>query len=116
MFFEMIMYFLAIGNILNGEFGTAKNTKGQADGFNIDVVLGKVHSFKDNNGKSLMQYVCQKMKDKYPEFPDHIRKVLRIMSTRSNDIDTFKMITNEVDGKKNVAASSMDVAYSGGVA
>jgi hypothetical protein len=56
------------------------------------------------------------MKDKYPEFPDHIRKVLRIMSTRSNDIDTFKMITNEVDGKKNVAASSMDVAYSGGVA
>lgn len=88
-FFEMIMYFLAIGNVLNGEFGTSKNTKGQADGFNVDVVLGKVHSFKDNNGKSLMQYVCIKMKEKHPEFPDHIRKVLKILQGRANDTDTY---------------------------
>jgi len=113
-FFEMLGYFLAIGNVLNGEFGTSKSSKGQADGFNVDTVLGKVHTFKDNNGKSLMQYVCKKMKDKHPDFPDHIRKVLKIVSTRGKDIDTLKTICTEVETKKNAAMIELNAITTSG--
>lgn len=50
-------YILSIGNIMNG--GTAK---GQADGFYLDA-LSKVTTMKDNNGKNIMQNICEKFKN-----------------------------------------------------
>lgn len=44
----MLSVILAIGNVLNG--GT---NKGQADGFDL-TVLGKVHTFRDNGGTSIL--------------------------------------------------------------
>lgn len=55
-FKKIISYILAIGNILNG--GTQK---GQADGFSLDI-LSKISSVKDNNNKTLTQYICNIMK------------------------------------------------------
>jgi len=56
-FFEMVAYILAVGNVLNG----GDKNKGQADGYDL-AVLSKVHTFRDNSGQSIMQYVCKKMK------------------------------------------------------
>jgi hypothetical protein len=58
---EMIGYILGIGNILNG--GNEKT--GQADGFEISV-LGKVGGFRDNNGESILEYICRKLKEQNP--------------------------------------------------
>jgi len=54
-FLKVLGMILAVGNVLN-----ASTAKGQADGFDLPV-LGKVASVKDNNGKSLLQYICQKI-------------------------------------------------------
>jgi hypothetical protein len=54
----MLGYILAVGNVLN-----AGSNKGQADGFDLQV-LGKVHTFRDNNGQSIIAYVCKKMTEK----------------------------------------------------
>jgi hypothetical protein len=92
-FFEMMGYILAVGNVLNG--GTAK---GQADGYDLQV-LGKVHTFRDNSGQSIMQYVCKQMKAKDDTFPDHVKALLKNMTTRSTDIDTFKAVATELMSK-----------------
>ena len=52
---QMLSVILAVGNILNG--GT---NKGQADGFDLNVI-GKVHTFRSNDGTSILEYVCRKM-------------------------------------------------------
>jgi hypothetical protein len=58
---------LTIGNILNG--GTQK---GQADGFNLDI-LSKLNSIKDSSNKNLVQYICTKIKAEDENF-DGIKK------------------------------------------
>lgn len=58
---------LTIGNILNG--GTQK---GQADGFNLDI-LSKLNSIKDSTNKNLVQYICAKIKAEDENF-DGIKK------------------------------------------
>lgn len=55
--FKLILsYVLTVGNILNG--GTPK---GQADGFNLDI-LSKIGSIKDTTNKTLTQYICAQIK------------------------------------------------------
>jgi len=49
-FYEMLRYILECGNVLNGN----NNKRGQADGFDIDKVVDKVHSFKGNDDSSLL--------------------------------------------------------------
>lgn len=49
-------FILALGNILNG--GTQK---GQADGFYLDA-LSKTTTMKDVNGRSVMQFICERLK------------------------------------------------------
>ena len=61
-------YILTVGNILNG--GT---NKGQADGFNIDV-LTKLKNIKDKNNKSILQFVCSKIKEDHPDFENLSQK------------------------------------------
>lgn len=58
---------LTIGNILNG--GTQK---GQADGFNLDI-LSKLNSIKDSSNKNLVQFICAKIKSEDEGF-DGIKK------------------------------------------
>ena len=52
----ILSYILTLGNILNG--GT---NKGQADGFNLDI-LKKLPGMKDRNGKSILTYIIQNIK------------------------------------------------------
>ena len=63
-------YILSVGNILNG--GT---NKGQADGFNIDV-LSKLNNIKDKNNHSVLQFVCTKIKEANPDFENLSQKFI----------------------------------------
>lgn len=63
----IISYVLTIGNILNGS-----TQKGQADGFNLDI-LSKLNSIKDNTNKNLVQFICTKIKAEDENF-DGIKK------------------------------------------
>jgi hypothetical protein len=58
----ILSYVLTVGNILNG--GTPK---GQADGFNLDI-LSKIGSVKDNTNKTLTQYICSQIKKEDDNF------------------------------------------------
>ena len=58
----LFSYILSVGNVLN-----AGTNKGQADGFNIDI-LPKLSSIKDKNNHSVLQYICQKIKAEHPDF------------------------------------------------
>eukprot|EP00347_Sterkiella_histriomuscorum_P022668 403337606 len=49
-------FILALGNIMNG--GTAK---GQADGFYLEA-LSKTTTLRDNNNRTIMQFICEKLK------------------------------------------------------
>ena len=55
-------YILSLGNILNG--GTSR---GQADGFNLDI-LKKLPGIKDRNGKSILSYIIQNIQLVRPDF------------------------------------------------
>lgn len=59
---KVISYILTFGNILNG--GTPK---GQADGFNLDI-LTKLTQVKDNSNKTLLQIICMKIKSEDEDF------------------------------------------------
>ena len=58
-FNESLNYILTIGNIMNAD----SNSNGRADGFNLDL-LTKLNDIKDNNGKSLLNFVVLSMKKK----------------------------------------------------
>ena len=53
---KILSYILALGNIMNG--GTAR---GQADGFYLEA-LSKVTTTKDINNRTMMQMICEKLK------------------------------------------------------
>lgn len=97
---KLLGYILRIGNILNGG-----SNKGQADGFDL-AVIGKCHTFRDNNGQSVLHYVCKKMKDKDPEFPELMKSVNKKMQIRYTDLDTLKAISTELTTKINQAVSN----------
>ena len=63
-------YILTVGNILNGG-----SNKGQADGFNIDV-LSKLNNIKDKNNHSVLQFVCTKIKEANPDFENLSQKFI----------------------------------------
>ena len=90
---KMLSYFLAIGNVLNG--GT---NKGQADGFEL-TVLGRVHTFRNNHGMSILQYVCLKMKQTDEAFPEKIEAIAKSVQVRSTDTGILKRIADEVQSK-----------------
>jgi hypothetical protein len=94
-FIKLLGYFLRIGNILNGG-----SNKGQADGFDL-AVIGKCHTFRDNNGQSVLQYVCKKMKEKDENFPDDMKIINKKMQIRGTDIDLLKALSTELTTKAN---------------
>ena len=98
-FLKLLGYILRIGNILNG--GT---NNGQADGFDL-AVIGKCHTFRDNNKQSVLEYVCKKLKDKDAEFPDAMKRVYKKMQSRNTDMETLKTMTSELSGKMNQASA-----------
>ena len=79
-FMQVLGQVLAIGNVLNG--GTAK---GQADGFDIPVFT-KLTAMRDVNGKSLLEYIMLKMKEKDEELPLKLKDL--ISKTVFKDVDT----------------------------
>ena len=76
---------LAVGNVLNGG-----SDKGQADGFNMDIIkLSKPKILKGSNGQSMLQYVCKINTARDPNFPTQIRELRNLLETNKNvaDID-----------------------------
>ena len=98
---------LAVGNILNG--GTVK---GQADGFALDL-LPTLSTIKDNNGHTILQWVCSHVKKQDPsfeglkkQFPQLIKasgfslgestkKLLEVKKISSNTDKLVKVIPDE---------------------
>ncbi|MCQ2816105.1 MAG: hypothetical protein MJ252_02455 [archaeon] len=87
---KFFAYILTVGNILNG--GTAK---GQADGFNLDV-LPKLSSIKDANGKNILTFIINKMKEKegisFTNFTQSFKHVKGAAQTIFNEIGKNKNI------------------------
>ena len=91
---------LTIGNIMNG--GTLK---GQADGFNLDL-LPKLSGTKDNKGKSILAFICKKLKEKNPNFSNiknecpNLLKASEFSINESNkELNEIKKLLNNVEKK-----------------
>ncbi len=82
---KVISYILTVGNILNG--GTPK---GQADGFNLDI-LTKLTTVKDNSNKTLLQVICMKIKSEDEDFKPMKKSFECIM-------ESLKVPSNETKG------------------
>lgn len=61
-----------------------------------------------------MQYICKKMKEKDDTFPEHVKGLLRKVSTRALKTDTFKAIATELQSKVGKAKSNLDQVVNSG--
>lgn len=68
----IISYVLSIGNILNGN-----TPKGQADGFNLDI-LSNLSGIKDSSNKNLLQFICAKIKEQEETFDGFKKQFLSL--------------------------------------
>lgn len=94
---------VSLGNYLNG--GTAK---GQADGFNLDV-LTKLSAIKDNQHGSLLEYVRKLAREKYPKEILNLNEELNQISIAAQlsleDIRiSFSALKQSVNGKPNLSS------------
>ena len=94
----IISYVLTIGNVLNGS-----TAKGQADGFNLDI-LPKLSGIKDNSNKNLVQFICAKIMEKDESF-DGLKKQFVCL------IEAGKTTLNEIN--KNLVKLKKDVKDQG---
>ena len=89
---------LGLGNILNGG-----SNKGQADGFGIDL-LKKLPGIKDNNGNSIITWICSKahkidssfegFKGKFPQ----LEKAVQFSMKETNEVlNAIKKIIKEIE-------------------
>lgn len=85
---KLLAYVLTIGNILNG--GTPK---GQADGFNLDI-LSKVNSIKDSSNKTMAQFICAKIKSEDENFCE-VKKLFPYLN------EAGKVSVSETQGNLN---------------
>jgi formin 2 len=84
----LFSYVLTIGNILNG--GTPK---GQADGFNLDI-LPKLTGLKDNQNKTMIQVICSMIKKENENF-ENVKKNFTHLNQAA------KMVMSETQGGIN---------------
>ena len=97
--FKLILsVILGLGNILNG--GT---NRGQADGFNLDL-LKKLPGTKDNNGNSILNWICAKankidnsfegFKGKFPQ----LEKAVQFSNKETNqNLVELKKMENQIE-------------------
>ena len=77
---------LAVGNVLN-----AGSNKGQADGFDIEVLkLSKPSAIKDCNGKSLLVYACNHVIKEFKDFPVKVRALNKFVKESMKKADIEK--------------------------
>lgn len=95
-FMKIIAYTLAIGNIING--GNAQ--KGQSDGFEM-AVLGKLTTTKDNNNKTMMQYILQKMYAEDPDLHQKVKDLYKSVNIKEVDTKYIKTKTSDLGGMYN---------------
>ena len=89
---------LGLGNILNGG-----STRGQADGFHLDLIK-KLPGIKDNNGNSIMTWICSKahkidssfegFKGKFPQLEKAVQFSLKEINQNLNEI---KKIISQIE-------------------
>ena len=89
---------LGLGNILNGG-----STRGQADGFHLDLIK-KLPGIKDNNGNSIMTWICSKahkidssfegFKGKFPQLEKAVQFSLKEINQVLNEI---KKIISQIE-------------------
>lgn len=61
-----------------------------------------------------MHYVCKQMKAKDETFPDHVKALLKKMTTRATDLDIFKAIATELNLKSGQAKSALAQVHDSG--
>ena len=97
-FHKVLAAILTLGNIMNA--GTAK---GQADGYSLDL-LPKLAGIKDNNGNSLLKFICTKTHKEDPTFEGFKNKFPNLekaagfsMSETKKKLDELCNMVNTVD-------------------
>jgi len=97
-FKKLLAYVLTIGNILNG--GTQK---GQADGFNLDI-LKNMNNLKDTSNKTLIQYICAMIKKEDEDFGNIKKQFLGLTEVSKMSFSETQSSINKLkkDLKDNV--------------
>ena len=106
-FKEILATILGLGNILN-----AGTSKGQADGFSLDL-LSKLPGIKDSLGHSMLTWICAKTNKDDPsfegmkgQFPKLEKAVNFSLNEANNNVNKLKGISNQI--KKGI--ENLDVS------
>ena len=81
---------LGLGNILNGG-----STRGQADGFHLDLIK-KLPGIKDNNGNSIMTWICSKAHKIDPTFEGFKGKFPQLEKAAQFSLKEINQVLNEI--------------------
>ena len=110
---------LGLGNILNGG-----STKGQADGFGLDL-LKKLPGIKDNNGNSIITWIClqankidpsfEGFKGKFPQVEKavqfSIKEINQVLSDIKKIISQIEKLIKDLPGDKFKEKSEESLNY-----
>ena len=88
---------LSLGNIMNG--GT---TKGQADGFSLDL-LPKLVGLKDSLGNSILKFICTKTNKEDPSFEGFKNKFPDLEKASIYSLNETKKKVDELSNMVNIA-------------
>ena len=91
---------LAVGNIMNG--GTAK---GRSDGYELNVIT-KLNSTKDNQQKSLLQFIMKQLVEADPDLRARYKEEFKVFSTKATDLDAIQKKYNDVNLSHGEAATA----------
>lgn len=100
---KIFRFILELGNIMNG--GT---NKGQADGFYLEA-LSKTTTMKDVNNRTIMQLICERLKQADPEFVnirDQFKTMYQVAKYNLKDEETK---VKEVKGNYERATGNFDI-------
>lgn len=96
-FLLILSIILALGNILNGD-----SNLGQADGFRLEI-LEKLPQIKDNEGNSILYYICSKaykIDSSFEGFKDLLPKIEKVVQFKieeeNNGINELKEIIEQI--------------------
>ncbi|BFU19239.1 formin family protein [Entamoeba histolytica HM-1:IMSS-B] len=94
---------VSLGNYLNG----GNQTRGQADGFNIEFLL-KLKDVKDNNGTSnLLEYSLKQM-TRMEDLPEQLAPVKSAAIDLKGLLAGIRSVNKEMEGVKNMIAKIVD--------
>ena len=100
-FQKVLSAILSLGNIMNG--GT---TKGQADGFSLDI-LPKLSGIKDSLGHSILTFICSKTNKEDPTFEGFKNKFPNLEKAAGYSMNETKKKLEELNNMVNTVEKGL---------